>query len=147
MSSNSHPNEKVSAFIADSLEKISGIKMIKSESKEAVVFDEKEISWIYTFQKEDSGVRAVLTISDPLYFCDVSFLKYQKPQFQLKSYLKNVANNNDIEDLFENFIDEKIDQEEYSLAYLNIFKNSLDTLDVQKIMNGDMWPDVPSEEE
>jgi hypothetical protein len=145
MSTKGHPNSDINNFIVNTISKSVGIENIKCESKESIVFDEKETTWIYSFKMPDSEVGVTLNISEPLYFCDVSFVKSEKNYFPLKSLLKNNINSDEIELLFESFIDEKITAEEYTLNYLTIFNKYAKTTEVKKIMAGKSWPDVPLE--
>ncbi|OUR99561.1 hypothetical protein A9Q84_00645 [Halobacteriovorax marinus] len=145
MSQNNHPDEQIRDFIESNLTNIKGIELISCESKESIVLDEKEISWIYTFAKPGSKVSAVLTISDPLYFCNVSFQKEKTSHFSLKPFMETVLKSDEIELLFNSFIDEKIFEDEYTLGYIGIFKKSLALKEVQDVLNGDFWPEVPAE--
>lgn len=147
MSSAKHPNDKVNNYISQNLTSIKGIELTKCESKETIVFDEKEISWIYTFKKEGSSIDITLTVSDPIYFCEVFISKSKKDFFALKSYLKNILRSEEIENLLNNFYDEKLNEEEYTLKYLDIFKKYLASKELNEIMDGESWPRVPSEEE
>jgi hypothetical protein len=143
--SNNHPDEQVRNFIDKNLTNIEGIELISCESKESIVLDEKEISWVYSFAKPGSKVSAVLTISDPLYFCSVSFQKDENTHFSLKPFMEKVQNNDDIEVLFNSFIDEKILEDEYTLGYLNILKKCLNSKEAQTVLSGKSWPEVPEE--
>jgi hypothetical protein len=143
MSIANHTNEKVNEFILNNLAKVEGMNLVKAESKESIVLEEKEITWVCTFKKPESEVSVSVVISDPLYFCDITFAKSDNNYFPFKSYLENVAKSNELEDLFENFIDEKIAEEEYIMSYLNVFKKHVQSADIQKIIAGESWPEVP----
>lgn len=145
MSGTKHPNSDIDTFVVNKITASAGLDSVSCDSKESIVLDEKEVTWTYTFEKKGAGVTASLNISDPLYFCDVSFAKSEKNHFPLKSYLKYIVKSNEIELLFENFIDEEISAEEYTLNYLTIFNKYMKTAEVQKIMNGEFWPEVPLE--
>ena len=147
MSSARHPNDKVNKYISQNLTSVQDIKLSKCESKQTIVFDEKEISWIYTFKKDQSPIQITLTISDPIYFCEVFISKSKRDFFALKSYLKNILRSEEIENLLNNFYDEKLNEEEYTLQYLEIFKKYLASKEIQKIMDGESWPKVPSDDE
>ncbi|EQC52315.1 hypothetical protein, partial [Bacteriovorax sp. DB6_IX] len=111
-----------------------------------VVLEEEEITYIYTFKKGDSSITANVAVSDPLYFCDVTFKKDENDYFSLKPYLKTLGENTEMEQLFDFYMDEKIDDEQYVLGYLNLFKKYLSESDVQMVLSGEFWPDVPDEE-
>lgn len=143
--SNKHPDDQVRNYIEKNLTSIEGVELVSCESKESIVLDEKEISWIYSFAKPGSKVSAILTISDPLYFCNVSFQKDEKTHFALKPFMETVQGSDEIEILFNSFIDEKILEDDYTLGYLNIFKKCLSTKEVQAVLSGESWPDVPAE--
>jgi len=146
MSTTGHPNEKVNGYILDTIGSIEGLNLVSCESKESIVLEEKEITWIYIFNKDNSGVNVIITVSDPIYFCNVSFAKNENDHFSLKPFLGHILNKNDLEDLFNDFIDEKVDDEDYTMKFLNTFKKYSDTEEVKKVMSGEYWPDVPSEE-
>jgi hypothetical protein len=147
MSAKNHPNSSIDSFILSKISKSAGIEDIKCESKESIVFDEKETTCMYSFKKPSSEVSVTLTVSEPLYYCGVSFAKSDKVHFPFGGYLKSIIKSDEIEQLFESFIDEKITAEEYTLNYLTIFNKYLSTTEVQNIMAGEYWPNVPLEED
>jgi hypothetical protein len=139
------PNEKIHNYIFSELDSNNGLELVNSQSKEAIVFDERETSWIFTFEKADSPIKVLLTISDPLYFCDVSFYQNETEHFTLNSYLKNTAQSIELEKVLDSFMDDNISEEEYTMSFLNIFKKYLGSCEVQEIISATYWPDVPSE--
>jgi len=145
MAFESHSNGQVDNFLKADI-KAAGLELINVEKKKTVVLEEEEITYIYTFKKGDSSITANVAVSDPLYFCDVTFKKDENDYFSLKPYLKTLGENTEMEQLFDFYMDEKIDDEQYVLGYLNLFKKYLSESDVQMVLSGEFWPDVPDEE-
>jgi hypothetical protein len=142
MSTSGHPNEKINTFIQENIATLAGFNLISSVSKETVVLDEKEITWLYTFNSGKSLTNMVISISDPLYFCDVSFSKGEKVHFPLKTYMEDINQDNSLEALFNQFIDEEITEPIYILGYLNIFAQEAKTKAIQDVMSGNYWPEI-----
>lgn len=145
MSMSAHPVEKVNNYILSNIVGSQGLELVDCKSKETIVLEEKEITCEYTLKKSDSDIKVVLTISDPLYFCNVSIIKTEKNHFSLKSYMENINSDSALENLFTQFIDEEISEELYTLGYLNIFANELQSKSLADILSGDYWPEVPLE--
>ena len=111
MSTSGHPNEKINTFIQENIANLDGFDLLSCKSKETVVLGEKEITWIYKFGSGSSLTNMSISISDPLYFCDISFSKGDKVHFQLKSYMEDINQDKSLEALFNQFIDEEITEQ------------------------------------
>ncbi|OIQ20961.1 MAG: hypothetical protein BM556_03185 [Bacteriovorax sp. MedPE-SWde] len=147
MSIEKHPNELVNDFISNSIMGLAGLKLTQCDKKETIVLEEKETTYIYSFRKDGSDTLVNIALSDPLYFCDVSFAKNENDYFNLKPYLKTIGESQNLESLFDFFLDEKVSEEEYVLGFLNIFKSMAENPEIQQIISGEYWPDVPKDEE
>jgi hypothetical protein len=142
MSTSGHPNEKINTFIHNNIATIDGFNLVSCVSKETIVLEEKEVTWVYTFNSGKSATNMTITISDPLYFCDVSFSKGDKVHFPLKAYMEDINQDKSLEALFNQFIDEEITEQIYILGYLNIFAQEAKTQAVLDIMDGLYWPEI-----
>ena len=142
----SHPNSSVTNYINKNLTSLDNIELLSCSSKESIVFDEKETSWIYDLALKGKDIKLVLTLSDPLYFCSVSIVKSEKEHFNFKSYLKNIDGDSSIENLFNKFIDEEINEETYTIEYLKILEKNLLSGSILNVLSGNVWPAVPHEE-
>jgi len=140
-----HPEEKIHDSVLQIMGQIDGASLVSCKRKEEVLFDEKDITYDYIIGTEQSDVRIKMNISDPLSFCYISLFKNDKTYFPFESYLKNKLESADIEDLYDAFIDNKIEADIYTLKYLNVFKKYLVTSEVKDILAGNSWPDVPVE--
>jgi len=149
MTKQTHPNSKIDSYILNTLcgSGDPSLEYISSESREDVVFDEKELTCNYTMRAPKSKIDIIVTVSEPLYFCNVTFSKTSTNYFSLKGLLKAVIGSKEIEDIFEEFIDGKVEAEEYTLKYLKVFKQLTETPKIQKIITGESWPSVPTDEE
>ena len=145
MAFESHTNGAVDKFLKQDLV-AAGLQLVNVDKKVSIVLEEEETTFIYSFKKGDSPVAINVAVSDPLYFCDVTFAQNENDYFSLKPYLKTLGQDSEMEQLFDFYMDEKISDDEYVLGYLKLFVKYLGESDVQMVMSGDFWPDVPSEE-
>jgi hypothetical protein len=146
MTTESHTSSAVDKFLKNDIVSGTGLELTQVDKKVSVVLEEEETTYIYSFRKAGSEVLVNVAVSDPLYFCDVTFAKSADDYFSLKPYLATMGQASEMESLFDFYMDEKISDEEYVLGYLNLFKKSLGESDVQSVVAGEFWPDVPSEE-
>jgi len=145
MAFESHTNGAVDNFLKQDLV-ATGLELVNVDKKVTVVLEEEEVTFIYSFKKGSSPVLVNIAVSDPLYFCDVTFAQSESDYFSLKPYLKTLGQDSELESLFDFYMDEKISDDEYVLGYLKLFAKSLGEQDVQSVIAGEFWPDVPSEE-
>jgi hypothetical protein len=132
-------------FIEKELGYSDGIELIKKTKKEAVVFDEKETSYIFTFGNPNLAIKAELIISDPLYFCSLSIIKNKENFFSLTDYLSEIESDKELVNLLDRFYDEEIEADEYTILFLKAVKRHLSKPGLLDILNGKSWPVVIGE--